>query len=264
MRAAPWIGSAALVGAIAVTVIGARTQAADLVAGWQSEAEHAVRTLGAESVRVRASGRVVRVWGQVDDEAQRDGVLSALGTIDGVTVIDEGLAVLRSGTRSSAAFAPDSSEPRIAPEPERPAAIPQASDVEASPAATPEQAAASPCQEELDALFRGEIIRFAPYSAAVDPLSAPLLDDVAEIMAKCPGTVLEIAGHSDGSGIDELNESLSLARAESVRQRLVQRGIESSRLIAVGYGDRVPIADDSTEAGRMRNRRIELQLREAR
>lgn len=254
MRAAPWIGSAALIGAVAVTLIGARTQAVALASGWQTEAEAAVRALGAEGVQVRVDGRTLRVVGSLADPAQREGVLAALGSIEGIATLQSGLTLV---------------DRQVVPDPlDSPAVETRGARESTAPpghVAVPEaRSTSSPCQDELDELFAGQIIRFAAYSAAVSEASTPLLEDVAEIMAKCPGTVLEVAGHSDGSGIEELNDSLSRARAEAVRQVLIQWGIEPVRLVAVGYGDRHPIADDETEAGRMQNRRIELRLREAR
>lgn len=254
MRAAPWIGSAALIGAVAVTLIGARTQALALASGWQTEAEAAVRALGAHDVQVSVDGRTLRVVGSLTDPAQREGVLAALGTIHGIATVESHLTLEDRQTLPDPPAIPTIETPP-ADSLERPIGHDVVQEVEAAP---------SPCQDELEELFAGQIIRFAAYSAAVSDASTPLLEDIAEIMAKCPGTVLEVAGHSDGTGIEELNDSLSRARAEAVRQVLIQWGIEPTRLIAMGYGDRFPIADDQTEAGRMQNRRIELRLREAR
>lgn len=240
MRAAAWIGILALAGAATVTVAGARTEATALVAGWQEQAESAVR--GAGDVRVRMEGRVLHVEGEIGDSEQLAAVRRSLGAIEGLTEIMDGL--------------------RLAPLQESPPVPEVPSTSIGQPAPEAEPGPASPCQDELESLFRAESIQFTAFSAALGAGSDALLDDVAEIMAKCPGSVLEISGHADGQGSAELNDSLSRARAEVVRQHLMGRGIDGARVLAVGLGDRAPIADDATESGRMRNRRIEIRLRE--
>lgn len=71
---------------------------------------------------------------------------------------------------------------------------------------------------------------------------------------------VEVAGHTDSIGSDSYNLGLSEKRARAVRSYLVQAGIAARRLAARGYGEREPVADNSTEAGRARNRRVELRL----
>ena len=68
-----------------------------------------------------------------------------------------------------------------------------------------------------------------------------------------------IEGHTDDVGRDRSNTTLSLRRAEAVRTALIRRGVAANRLIAEGFGDTRPIADNTTEAGRARNRRIEIR-----
>ena len=69
---------------------------------------------------------------------------------------------------------------------------------------------------------------------------------------------VEVAGHTDNAGSPEANQRLSQERAQAVMAALVGRGIKADRLTAKGYGQTTPIADNRTEEGRAKNRRVEL------
>ncbi|MDT3706453.1 MAG: OmpA family protein [Thiobacillus sp.] len=69
---------------------------------------------------------------------------------------------------------------------------------------------------------------------------------------------VEVAGHTDSIGTDEYNMGLSMRRADAVRMYLIDKGIAADRLTARGYGESQPIADNATEEGRFKNRRVEL------
>ena len=71
---------------------------------------------------------------------------------------------------------------------------------------------------------------------------------------------MEIAGHTDSQGREEMNQSLSQSRAEAVLQALMARRVLTSNLSAKGYGESRPIADNDTEDGREENRRIEFTI----
>jgi OOP family OmpA-OmpF porin len=75
-----------------------------------------------------------------------------------------------------------------------------------------------------------------------------------------PNLRAEIAGHTDSSGDDAYNLRLSQQRAESVLQFLASQGIERSRLVARGYGETEPVADNGSPSGRDRNRRVEFNV----
>jgi len=68
--------------------------------------------------------------------------------------------------------------------------------------------------------------------------------------------------HTDSTGSDALNNKLSIERADSVRDYIVTRGVAAGRVATAGRGDREPIADNNTDAGRAKNRRVEIFLRE--
>ena len=86
------------------------------------------------------------------------------------------------------------------------------------------------------------------------------LDRVAQVLAAYPQTTILVAGHTDSTGSDEYNMKLSQQRADSVKNALVQRGVASQRISAVGYGEGQPVGDNNTEFGRQQNRRVEVRI----
>jgi outer membrane protein OmpA-like peptidoglycan-associated protein len=86
------------------------------------------------------------------------------------------------------------------------------------------------------------------------------LNSVALVLKKYDKTAIEIAGHTDSTGSDEYNMALSQRRAGSVAGSLAGQGVQRVRLNPIGFGERMPIADNSTPAGRAANRRVELTL----
>ena len=73
---------------------------------------------------------------------------------------------------------------------------------------------------------------------------------------------LEVQGHTDNKGVAAANKKLSQDRATAVQKALVTRGVEAGRLSAVGYGQDVPVDDNTTETGRARNRRVQFKILE--
>lgn len=97
-------------------------------------------------------------------------------------------------------------------------------------------------------------------SASVQSGFVPTLSNVAGVLSQYPETNVAVIGHADSVGSDSYNQGLSERRAQSVASILAQGGVARSRLIATGMGERSPIADNSTEAGRARNRRVEVRI----
>ena len=86
--------------------------------------------------------------------------------------------------------------------------------------------------------------------------SFAILDDVVKVMQENPAYKLNIGGHTDNVGKPEKNMQLSKERAASVRDYLISKGVEESRLASAGYGDTQPVADNKTAKGRAENRRV--------
>jgi outer membrane protein OmpA-like peptidoglycan-associated protein len=104
-----------------------------------------------------------------------------------------------------------------------------------------------------------ETIRFRPNSSEIDPDSHAMMNQIALALRKHRELEhIEIGGHTDDTGPSDFNMRLSRARARSVRQYLLGRGIQPERLAARGYGPDHPIADNHTDEGRAQNRRVEF------
>jgi len=101
-------------------------------------------------------------------------------------------------------------------------------------------------------------ILFDTDSAVIRPESRPVLDEVLELLRGEPTWKLTIEGHTDATGADAHNQTLSQQRADSVRAYLVAGGVEAVRLRTAGFGESRPVADNATELGRAQNRRVEL------
>jgi outer membrane protein OmpA-like peptidoglycan-associated protein len=101
-------------------------------------------------------------------------------------------------------------------------------------------------------------VQFDFDKATLRPDSTPVLDKAAAVLKARPALKVAVLGHTDNVGTDAHNQALSAARAQSVRQWLAEHGIEPARLSSQGFGKTQPVADNATDAGRARNRRVEL------
>jgi outer membrane protein OmpA-like peptidoglycan-associated protein len=103
-------------------------------------------------------------------------------------------------------------------------------------------------------------ITFAVDSATVNNNFKPVLDKVAATLVEYDQTIIEVAGHTDSTGSESYNQSLSERRARSVASYLSSRGVPTRRVITVGGGELHPVASNDTEAGREQNRRVEITI----
>jgi outer membrane protein OmpA-like peptidoglycan-associated protein len=108
--------------------------------------------------------------------------------------------------------------------------------------------------------FTGVIkgVEFETDSDTLRASSSEVLDKAVAVLTEFPNIKLEIGGYTDSQGSVEHNRQLSQRRADAVKKYLVDRGVSSERLEAVGYGPDKPIADNSTAVGRQQNRRVEF------
>jgi outer membrane protein OmpA-like peptidoglycan-associated protein len=96
----------------------------------------------------------------------------------------------------------------------------------------------------------------------IKPNLQPVLDQFAQGLNSQPNTEVRIVGHTDNTGSDAVNNPLSVNRAQSARDYLASKGVDARRISTEGHGSKQPLADNSTEAGRAKNRRIEIYLAE--
>jgi len=101
-------------------------------------------------------------------------------------------------------------------------------------------------------------IEFDTGKATIRPDSEKVLRDVLSLLQAKPDWKMKVEGHTDSTGTKAGNQTLSQQRAAAVVAWLVQNGVAEARLTAAGLGDTKPVADDSTEKGRAKNRRVEL------
>jgi OOP family OmpA-OmpF porin len=112
-----------------------------------------------------------------------------------------------------------------------------------------------PSEEKI--VLRG--VNFDFDKADIRPDAAVILDEAASLLSQSSGNV-SVGGHTDSVGADAYNQGLSERRAAAVKDYLVGKGVDSSRLTTTGYGESSPIASNDTADGRALNRRVELNL----
>ncbi len=106
-----------------------------------------------------------------------------------------------------------------------------------------------------------ETVYFDTDKTTIDPASHSILDEVAKVLNGHPEMRhVRVEGHTDNTGNDDVNTTLSQGRAEAVRDYLVKKGVAADRLEAKGYGPSRPAADNATPEGREKNRRVEFLI----
>jgi len=107
-------------------------------------------------------------------------------------------------------------------------------------------------------LTLGGGVLFETSKATLKPGAASQMDRIAQFMQQNPETKVIVEGHTDSTGSEEYNEQLSQRRAQAVSDALVERGIDPSRVQAMGRGEAYPVASNDTSAGRQQNRRVDI------
>jgi len=103
-------------------------------------------------------------------------------------------------------------------------------------------------------------VTFATNSSDLSPAFFDVLASVGKVLDEFDQTVVEVAGHTDSTGTDACNQSLSERRAGSVGTYLQSQGVNSQRLITIGLGEAMPVSDNATADGRQANRRVEITM----
>jgi outer membrane protein OmpA-like peptidoglycan-associated protein len=227
---------------------------------------------------IREPGQDIALRGAVPADAARRyfGVLAGGIAADGLTLADDlpadfavnasaGIRALAS--LSDGRFGFDGSrwmlEGRAATEEARLAAL---ASVEAAPSARDWQTELTLvppmelCQQRVASFASRNAILFRSGSATITDDSLPALDELASYLALCPEAGIHVEGHTDADGEEVTNLELSVARAEAVVAALIDRGVGFERLYAVGYGEALPVADNTTRAGKQANRRIAFTI----
>lgn len=148
----------------------------------------------------------------------------------------------------------EASHPDVRAEASPPAAV--AVVAAAQPIPTP--AAIDPCPARAASIVRSTVIQFGYASASLTPPGVAALDPLAMTLEQCPAVRVIIEGHTDSDGDYYRNQSLSVRRAEAVRQHLVNAGATPGQLSVIGYGQLRPLMPNDTSTNKSRNRRIEI------
>ncbi len=103
-------------------------------------------------------------------------------------------------------------------------------------------------------------VTFDVNSYTIKPAFRDTLDTVASSLQTYPDSLIDVYGHTDSTGSDSYNQTLSERRAQAVSNYLTSRGVNSARIRWQGFGETAPIADNTTEEGRAMNRRVEIKI----
>ena len=216
--------------------------------------------LGAAKAKMEADAQAAKAKADADAQAAK-----AKAEADVLTKAKADAEALAARTKAEA----DAREAQANAEAETLKAKEQAAQEEAERARQAAEALRAQLLEQFNRILdtrdtpRGLVVNMADVlfdTARFDlrPIAREKLARFSGIVLAHPGLNLAIEGHTDSTGSDELNQKLSEQRAESVRKYLIEQGLPDSSLTATGFGKTMPIADNSTAAGRQQNRRVEL------
>ena len=103
-------------------------------------------------------------------------------------------------------------------------------------------------------------VTFDVGSATLQPAFRATLDQVATSLQQYPSSLVDVYGHTDSTGSDAFNQTLSENRARTVANYLVSRGVGAARVRSQGFGETMPVASNDTVDGRAKNRRVEIKI----
>ncbi len=223
----------------------------EIEASTDAAAKTALKNAGADWATAHTSGQWVVLEGKPPSPEAAEQALEAVRKAKAPTIFGEAQPatwVYDRFTRTEDPLLPGSRDrPRVGGADGTPAVAP--------PPGTQSEIAS--CDDTMARILDGSTIQFSTASTIVGSASGNTLDSIARAASSCPG-VLRIEGHTDNVGRPGYNSVLSRQRAEAVREALIARGVRGDRLVAQGFGSNRPIADNRTDDGRARNRRIEI------
>jgi len=104
-------------------------------------------------------------------------------------------------------------------------------------------------------------ILFGTDSANLGPAASGTVEEVADVLAEYNKTAVVVQGHTDSTGPEAHNQDLSQRRATTVADAIIRHGVSSSRVVATGYGETMPVASNTSDRGRSLNRRVAILLK---
>lgn len=113
--------------------------------------------------------------------------------------------------------------------------------------------------DDLHVTFRSDN-QFEVGSFAFNPAAQQDVGRLGQVLTEFDKTNILVAGHTDSTGSEELNQTLSERRANAVKNILLAQGVTTDRLTTIGFGESAPIADNNTDYGRQQNRRVEIKI----
>ena len=170
-------------------------------------------------------------------------------TEEGMRLLAEARQMAQAAEQCQPSPPPPAPAPKPVPPP--PAPVPPAPKPEPSPPPPP-----PPPKKEVSLKW----VHFEFNKSTLTRQARATLDETAKILKENPEVRLELAGYTDGTGTEVYNKGLSDRRSKAVLDYLVSKGIAASRMRAAGYGEFDPAASNKTEAGRAKNRRVELRI----
>lgn len=264
-----WIWLVLLIGLVLLYLLyqQASTKKAEWIQG--DIQSRVIQNLGSNSgfsqIAASTDGRDVTLNGEVQNQDFLEKAVQIARQTNGTRLVINNLKVATTATSTVV----EPVEPPTSPE--KPELSTSAPILQAKVEAMPDEFA--PLDEELIEIEQAEItqekfkqldfsnITFEKNSSALTTIAKSTLDKASSALLENPTVKIRIEGHTDTSGNPELNLRLSKQRAQSVLKYLVDSNIDNSRLEADGYGDQFPIAPNDTKAGRIKNRRIEIKVK---
>ncbi len=242
--------------------------------GWADVVVASVRELGRlEGASVETKDAVLVVSGTAADGATAEAIRQTLRTAVPATIkLTDQIRVREPPPPQPPPLPPPAPAEAPAKEPETPTASRIDPPVQPPPTVQPAPPVRPPpppeavvkakaCEDQMGSVARAGLIQFRLASAELDSASFETLDKLAEAAKSCPDMHIEVGGHASSEGGAEINQQLSLKRAQSVVTYLARAGVDATQLEPIGFGATRPIAPNDSSENMAKNRRIEFTVR---